>query len=275
MNVRYLLLAAAMLSFTGCDQMQSALNTPGSSSPAAPTGDVIATVNGAPITQQVLDVYNRQRAAKGVQSDTGSPDAALNELIALELMRQEAVSSGADADPVISATLNQLERSTLAGAAIKAFMTNSEVSDAEVREMYDTNIGKPGTEYYARHILVETEEEANEVIKLLEADGDFAELAKEKSTGPSGPQGGVLGWFSSGQMVKPFSDATAALEKGSYTREPVKTQFGWHVIRLEDTREGTPPPFDDVKDRLKMMITNQKLQQHVEQVRNSATIDIK
>ena len=274
MNVRFLLLAAALLSVTGCDQMQSSLNTTGSS-PAAATGDVIATVNGEPLTQQVLDVYNRQRAAKGVQPDADNTDAALNELIALELMRQEAISSGADTDPVISATLNQLERSTLAGAAIKAFMANSEVSDAEVREMYDSNIGKPGTEYYARHILVETEEEAREVIKLLDADGDFAELAKEKSTGPSGPQGGLLGWFSSGQMVKPFSDATAVLEKGSYTREPVKTQFGWHVIRLEDTREGTPPPFDDVKDRLKMMITNQKLQQHVEQARNSATIDIK
>ncbi|NNJ95418.1 MAG: peptidylprolyl isomerase [Halobacteria archaeon] len=274
MNVRYLLLAAAMLSVTGCDQMQSALNTPGST-PAAVTGDVIATVNGAPITQQVLDVYNRQRAAKGAQPDAENPDGPLNELIALELMRQEAVSNGADADPVISATLNQLERSTLAGAAIKTFMANTEISDAEVREMYDTNIGNAGKEYNARHILVETEEEANEVIASLDAGGDFVELAKEKSTGPSGPRGGELGWFGAGQMVKPFSDAAAALEKGSYTEQPVQTQFGWHVIRLEDIRDSTPPPFEDVKDRLKMMLTNQKLQQHVEQAKNSATIDIK
>ncbi|MGB5259379.1 MAG: peptidylprolyl isomerase, partial [Gammaproteobacteria bacterium] len=258
-----------MLSVTGCDQMQSTLNSSGSS-PAAVTGDVIATVNGKPLTQQVLDVYNRQRAAKGVQENADNPDAALNELIALELMRQEAISNGADQDPVISATLNQLERSTLAGAAIKTFLTNNEVSDADIRETYDTNIGTPGPEYYARHILVENEDEANEVIKLLDAGGDFAELAKEKSTGPSGPQGGELGWFSAGQMVKPFSDATAALEKGSYTKEPVKTQFGWHVIRLEDTREGTPPPFEDVKDRLRIMLSNQKLQEHVEQVRGSA-----
>jgi len=178
-------------------------------------------------------------------------------------------------DPVISATLNQLERSTLAGAAIKAYMNDNEISDAELRTAYDSSIGTPGMEYNARHILVETEEQANEIIKALDEGGDFVELAKEKSTGPSGPQGGELGWFSAGQMVQPFSDAAAALEKGKYTRTPVKTQFGWHVIRLEDTREGTPPPFDDVKDRLRIMLANQKLQQHVEQVKNAAQIDIK
>ena len=117
--------------------------------------------------------------------------------------------------------------------------------------------------------------ERAEIIKMLDEGGDFVELAKEKSTGPSGPQGGELGWFNVGQMVKPFSDATAKLEKGNYTRTPVKTQFGWHVIRLEDTREGTPPPFEDVKDRLRIMLANQKLQQHVEQVRSAAQIDIK
>ena len=190
-------------------------------------------------------------------------------------MRQEAVSNGANNDPVVRATLNQLERSTLAAAAIKAYMTNNEISDEDLRTAYDTGVGKAGPEYNARHILVETEEQANEVIKALDEGGDFAELAKEKSTGPSGPQGGELGWFSAGQMVKPFSDAAAALEKGSYTKQPVQTQFGWHVIRLEDTREGTPPPFDDVKARLKIMLANQKLQQHVEQLRSSATIDIK
>jgi peptidyl-prolyl cis-trans isomerase C len=277
MTHRYLMLGAAMLSITGCDQMQTALqpDTTADSTPTAVTGDVIATVNGEAITQQVLDVYNRQRAAKGAQTDENNPDAALNELIALELMRQEAVSNNAGADPEISATINQLERSTMAGAAIKAFMTNNEVSDEAVRESYDTNIGVAGKEYNARHVLVKTEDEAKEVIKMLDAGSDFAELAKEKSTGPSGPAGGELGWFSPAQMVKPFSDAAAALEKGSYTKEPVQTQFGWHVIRLEDTRDSTPPPFEDVKDRLKMMLANQKLQQHVETVRNSAQIDIK
>jgi len=276
MNFRYLLLVGAMLSVSGCDQMQATLNptNSGSTAPAVP-GDVIATVNGKPLTKQILEVYNRQRAAKGAQQDPNNPDAALDELIALELMSQEAVKSGARNDGEIIATLNQLERSTLAGAAIKSFMNSNELSDEELRQAYDTGVGKPGKEYNARHILVETEEEATEVIKLLDGGGDFADLAKEKSTGPSGPRGGELGWFNAGQMVKPFSDAAAALEPGSYTKSPVQTQFGWHVIRLEDVRDGTPPPFEDVKERLKIMLVNQKLQQHVQTVKEAATIEIK
>ena len=276
MNFRNLLLVGAVLTVSGCDQMQATLN-PTNSGSAAPavTGDVIATVNGEPLTQQILDVYIRQRAAKGAQQDPNNPNAALDELIALELMSQEAVKNGARNDGEIIATLNQLERSTLAGAAIKSFMNSNELSDEEIRQAYDTGVGKPGKEYNARHVLVETEEEANEVIRLLDEGGDFAELAKEKSTGPSGPRGGELGWFNASQMVKPFSDAAAALEKGSYTKTPVQTQFGWHVIRLEDVRDGTPPPFDDVKERLKIMLVNQKLQQHVQAVKEAATIEIK
>lgn len=277
MNLRNVLLAGALLSLAGCDQMQSSLNTTGSGSKpdTAVTGDIIATVNGSPITQQVLDVYRQQRAAKGIKPDTSDDAAVLNELVALELMRQEAVNSGAQADPVISATLDQLDRSTLAGAAIKSFITANESSDEELRNAYDTGVGKPGKEFNARHILVETEQEAKDIIALLDGGGDFVELAKEKSTGPSGPNGGELGWFGAGQMVKPFADAAAALEKGSYTKEPVQTQFGWHVIRLEDSREGTPPPYEDVKERLKIMLANQKLQKHIEQIKESATIDIK
>lgn len=278
MNLRNVLLAGALLSLTGCDQMQSSLNTTGSGSTpaaAAVTGDIIATVNGSPITRQVLDVYRQQRAAKGIKPDTSDDDAVLNELVALELMRQEAVNSGAKADPVISATLDQLDRSTLAGAAIKSFILKNETSEEDLRNAYDTGVGKPGKEFNARHILVESEQEAKDIIALLDGGGDFAELAKEKSTGPSGPNGGELGWFGAGQMVKPFADVTATLEKGSYTKEPVQTQFGWHVIRLEDSREGTPPPFEDVKERLKIMLANQKLQKHIEQIKESATIDIK
>lgn len=277
MNLRNVLLAGVLLSLAGCDQMQSSLNTTGSGSKpdTAVTGDIIATVNGSPITQQVLDVYRQQRAAKGIKPDTSDDAAVLNELVALELMRQEAVNSGAQADPVISATLDQLDRSTLAGAAIKSFITANESSDEELRNAYDTGVGKPGKEFNARHILVETEQEAKDIIALLDGGGDFVELAKEKSTGPSGPNGGELGWFGAGQMVKPFADAAAALEKGSYTKEPVQTQFGWHVIRLEDSREGTPPPYEDVKERLKIMLANQKLQKHIEQIKESATIDIK
>jgi peptidyl-prolyl cis-trans isomerase C len=281
MNYRYyMLLLASIVAISGCDQMNPSLNPGSDASPdsavsaPADSGPVVATVNGSSITQGALDVYANQRKSKGA-GDDASQETILDELIALELMRQEADNKGLTATPKVAATLNQLQRSTLAGAAINDYMENNPVSDEDAQKLYDEKIGTAGKEYKARHILVETEEEANTVVSLLDGGQDFSELAKEKSTGPSGPSGGELGWFGAGQMVKPFSDATAAMEKGSYTKTPVKTQFGWHVIMLDDTRESTPPPFDDVKDRIKMMLTNQNLQAHIETIKESASIEIK
>jgi peptidyl-prolyl cis-trans isomerase C len=236
---------------------------------------VLATVNGSPVTQGALDVYGTQRKSQGTGEEASDPAMILDELIALELMRQEANNKGLGSNAVVVATLDQQQRTVLAGAAIKDFMINNPVSDEEAQTLYDAQIGKAGKEYNARHILVENEEDATAVIALLDSGSDFSELAKEKSTGPSGPNGGKLGWFGAGQMVKPFSDAAAELETGSYTKTPVQTQFGWHVIILDEVRESSPPPFDDVKERLKMMLANQKLQQHVESIKSSATIDIK
>lgn len=273
-----LILSASLLALAGCDQMQpsqtgGSAGTPGAATASAVPGTVLATVNGTAITQPVFDVYmdirNTQKPGIGANKDD-----VLEELISLELMRQEGVSKGLDAQPVVIATLDQQQRTVLASAAIKDFLASNPISDESVKELYDDHIGKPGTEYNARHILVKTQEEAAEIIKQLDGGADFETLAREKSTGPSGKNGGKLGWFAPGQMVKPFSDATAQLEKGAYTREPVQTQFGWHVILLDDTRESTPPAFDDVKDRLKLAAANQMLQAHIQQLRDSASVEI-
>jgi peptidyl-prolyl cis-trans isomerase C len=279
MNYRHALpLLATLALVAGCDKLPSTGQTD-ATAPAATApvveGVVIATVNGTPLTQSVLDVYSAQRASQGANQDAGDQEAVLNELIALELMRQESISKGLNALPMVVAALNQQERTALAGAAIKDFMNSNPVSDEAAKELYDAQIGKPGKEFNARHILLETEDDAKAVIAQLDAGADFSELAKEKSTGPSGSSGGKLGWFGEGQMVAPFSEAAAKLEKGEYTKEPVQTQFGWHVIILDDTRESTPPPFEDVKDRLKMLLANQQLQKHVEELKNSASIEIK
>ena len=279
MNHRYALPILASLALAaGCDKLPSLAQTdataPAASGPAL-EGEVVAVVNGAPLTQPVLEVYTAQRQSQSTNPETNDQEAILNELIALELMRQESVSKGLDSNPMVAAALNQQERTALAGAAIKDFMSNNPVSDEAVQELYDAQVGKPGKEFNARHILLKTEEEATEVIALLDDGADFSELAKEKSTGPSGSSGGKLGWFGAGQMVAPFSEAAGKLNKGEYTKEPVQTQFGWHVIILDDTRESTPPPFEDVKDRLKMILANQQLQQHVEALKEAATIEIK
>ena len=281
MNYRHtLVLIASLAAVSGCDQMQSGsrTDTGNTASSTAPTveGVVVATVNNSPITQDVLDVYASQRKAQaGNNEQENSEEAVLNELISLELMRQDAVNKGLNKQPIVIAALDQQTRTALAGAAIKDFMASNPVSDEAAQALYDEQIGVAGKEYNARHILVADEETANEVIKLLDSGSDFSELAKEKSTGPSGPSGGKLGWFGADQMVKPFSEATATLEKGAYTKTPVQTQFGWHVIILDDTRESTPPPFDDVKDRIKLLLANQQLQQYIESMKSSASIDIK
>jgi peptidyl-prolyl cis-trans isomerase C len=281
MNMRfYPLLLVPLFALTACDQMKASLS-PGKTEPAADTqavastdsSPVVATVNGTPITQNILEVYTGQRSAKG--AGKAKPEEMINELVTLELMRQEADHEGLNAEPIVVASINQLERSALAGAAIKMFMKNNPVTDAEVKDYYDQKIATPTKEYKARHILLKSEEEARKVIAMLDSGKDFAELAKKMSTGPSGPSGGELGWFSPTQMVKEFADAAAALKKGQYTKTPVHTQFGWHVIELEDVRDSTPPSFDEVKDRIKLGLANQKLQKHIMELREKASIDIK
>jgi peptidyl-prolyl cis-trans isomerase C len=274
-----LILSATLLMLAGCDQMQpsqtggGSAGTPGAATAPAVPGKVLASVNGTAITQPVFDVYMdiRKTQKPGISANT---DDVLEELISLELMRQEGIDKGLNTQTVVIATLDQQQRTVLASAAIKDFLASNPISDESVKQLYDDNIGKAGMEYNARHILVKTQDEAAEIIKQLDGGADFEALAREKSTGPSGKSGGMLGWFAPGQMVKPFSDATAQLEKGAYTKEPVQTQFGWHVILLVDTRESTPPAFDDVKDRLKLAAANQLLQAHIQQLRASASVEI-
>jgi peptidyl-prolyl cis-trans isomerase C len=128
-------------------------------------------------------------------------------------------------------------------------------------------------EYKARHILVEKKETAESLIRDLQAGGDFAKLAKAESKDPgSAAKGGDLGWFSGQSMVKPFSDALATLEKGKITTAPVQTQYGWHVIQLEDTRSPQPPAFDDVKQQVEMLTQRKKLQTYLDELRKTAKI---
>ena len=275
-------LLATVLLISGCDQLQTSLqgdrtgatDAGSTTSESTPGGEVLATVNGAVITQDVLDIYVKSRKPQTGGNDADTQKTALNELIALELMRQEGDRNGAASRPLVVALLNQQRRTAVAGAAISDFIKANQASDEEAQKIYDEKMGSAKQEYNARHVLVETREEAVVVIESLDNGADFSEVATEKSTGPSGKSGGKLGWFAPGQMVKPFSDATAELEPGTYTKEPVETQFGWHVIMLDEVRDITPPPFDDVKERLKMLLANQKLQTHIQEMRASADIQI-
>ncbi|KPK39393.1 MAG: hypothetical protein AMJ69_05725 [Gammaproteobacteria bacterium SG8_47] len=236
--------------------------------------EALATVNGKAITQLTFDTYSKLRGSKA--QDPKNRDAVVNELISRELMYQEALKQGLEKDQELQMQLELQRQELLIGALVRKEIGENPPSEAELQEAYNEAVKNAGgKEFKARHILVKTEDEAKAAIAELKKGGDFAELAKKLSTGPSGPNGGDLGWFSAKQMVPEFSEAVAKLEKGKYTDAPVKTQFGWHVILLEDTRDIQPPAFDDVKDQVRKAVQNQKLMAYIEQLRSRAKISVK
>lgn len=274
---RITLLAVTCLALSACDQVP--LGNTGSQPASAATAvadssEVMATVNGTPITLNNFEAYSQQRQQRRPGDSGGNPQTVLDEIINLELALQDGIKQGIDKQPEILAQIEQQRRAVIAGAVIKKQLTDKPITDEELKKIYDEKTAGAGKEYKARHILVEDEAKAKDIIAKLDLGADFAELAKEHSTGPSGKNGGDLGWFSAQQMVKPFSDAAAALEKGQYSKEPVKTQFGWHVILLEDSRDMTPPPFDSLKPQLQAFAQNQRIQDYVQQLREHANIEL-
>ena len=241
----------------------------------ADTSPVLATVNDSPITEGLIELYEKQLQARRPGSTVDQNRAAiLEEVINLELARQNGEAQGLDKDGTIQLQFDQQRRALVAAAAIQHELDTHPISDEELRKIYQEQ-ALGGPEYKARHILVEEEAEARRLIGELDTGADFSKLAKEHSTGPSGKNGGELGWFSPKQMVAPFSAAVADMEKGTYTQSPVKTQFGWHVIILDDTREATPPPFEQLKPQLQMFVQKQRVQDYLAKLRQAARIEIK
>ncbi|HHJ17880.1 MAG TPA: peptidylprolyl isomerase [Gammaproteobacteria bacterium] len=278
MKLRYLTLAlAAGGLLAACDQlpMNSHNSTPTAAAQTAvnDTSPVLARVNGKPITEAVVDLYLQQMHARQPGSPMMSRNAVLNEVINLELARQSGEQEGLGKDSKIQLQIEQQQRAVLASAAIQHELKSNPITDEELKKIYTEQVPQ-GDEFKARHILVETEDEAKNLITELDKGADFSELAKEHSTGPSGKTGGELGWFSPKQMVAPFSEAAAGLEKGQYTKTPVQTQFGWHVIILDDKRASTPPAFEQVKPQLQTFVQKQRVQQYIAKLRSGANIEM-
>ncbi|HIO03006.1 MAG TPA: peptidylprolyl isomerase [Alphaproteobacteria bacterium] len=238
------------------------------SNDGAAMSGVLAMVNGVPVTEKALQRFTAQQKSK-----VTDPQILLNQLVALEILSQEAVTNGLDQHTDVKDALEFQKRAVLASMMMRTYMSTEKVSEEEVRAAYDAKAATAGQEYNARHILLETEVQATEVIGLLDSGSDFSELAKEKSTGPSGAAGGTLGWFANGQMVAPFYEATKAMEKGSYSKTPVNTEFGWHVIMLDDVRDTTLPEFDQVKARLVDSMMQMKMEQYVQAMRATAEVE--
>lgn len=263
------LLAAAV----GLSACQQSGNDQQAEATAPDPGKVIARVNGKPVSETDLDAQIQALSARGQAVD---PQQALQELITVELLAQEAEKRGLPEQPEIAAEIERRRASLLAQHLIRAELIKQDVSDEEVRARYDDQIAasEGNREYRARHILVESEDEARNLIGKLDEGADFATLAKEHSTGPSGEQGGNLGWFQTDQMVPPFGNAVEALEPGQYTSDPVETQFGWHVVLLEETRMAEPPAFEDVRAQLRSQMTSERIRQFVADLRQQGEVEI-
>jgi len=241
------------------------------------TDNVIAVVNGESLTRNEFLSYVSIRIGQQRRPDELNDDqrrALLQEFINRELIYQDALANKLDDIPGVAEEIENQRRNILASVNIRRIISKAPSNEA-MRQAYDEQYAHTNKEYKAQHILVKTEDEAKEIITELDNGADFTKLASEKSLDASAKQGGDLGWFSLKQMVKPFGDAASALKKGDYTRTPVHTDFGWHVIKLEDTRDVTPPPFDAVRDQLKNMLQNQMISNYVEQLREKANIEFK
>lgn len=238
------------------------------------TTPAVATVNGKPISTEFFDEF--VAAATGQPAADATPEQKsqlLDQLLNMSLAAQAAETDGLAKEPTVQARLEMVRLQVLAEAASQKFMKAHPSTDAEIKAEYDTQVAGMPKEYLARHILVESKGTAESLIRELQAGGDFAALAKKESKdSASAARGGELDWFRLDNMVKPFSDAVLALQKGETTQAPVESRFGWHVIRLEDVRSPAAPAFDEVKDRVDMLVQRKKLQAHLEELRKSANV---
>jgi peptidyl-prolyl cis-trans isomerase C len=272
------LLVVGTALLAGCNQEKAADTgtTPAATvAPAIDKADAVAVVNGQYIAKSTLDALEKEIAERS-HGQTFPKEKLIEELIQRELLVQDATQKQLDKSPELIAQLDAAKKALLTQADLQNFIKANPVTDAEIKAEYDSKIAaEKGTEYKASHILVKTEAEAKKLIAELDKGADFAKLANKNSLDAKESQnGGDLGWFSSAQMVAPFSEAVAALEKGKYTKEPVKTQFGFHVILKEDSRALTPPPLEAVKEQLTPFLQRKKVQDMIETLRKQAKVEI-
>jgi peptidyl-prolyl cis-trans isomerase C len=262
---------AALASLAACNKTQQAAAPQPAAAPPS-----VATVNGSAITRPEYDLFVKD-LLQGKQHEL-TPDEknqVLDDLIDMQLLADQAEKDGLQNDPDTVTQLHLLHQKVMAGAEQQKFVKSFQPSDADLKAEYDTAVAAMDkTEYKARHILVATKEDGQQIIKKLKGGAKFEDLAKAQSTDTgSKNNGGDLGWFTTSRMVKPFADAVVALKKGEVTPEPVQTQFGWHVIQLEDIRDKTPPPFDQVKTQLTNQLLRKKLQAYVADLKKNAKIE--
>ena len=233
----------------------------------------IAVVNGKAVPSSRADVMIKQMATQGQQDTPQLRAMVKEELINREILIQEADKLGLGTNPVVKNQIEIARQSIVIRALVTDYLKKHPVSDAEVKAEYDKFKAQAGDkEYHARHILVEKEDDAKAIITKLKGGAKFEDLAKQSKDPGSAANGGDLDWASPASFVKPFSDAMVALQKGQVTEAPVKTQFGYHVIKLEDVRAAKVPTLEEVKPQIAESLQQKKLQAYQQTLRGKAKI---
>ena len=244
------------------------------SAPAFAADKAFATVNGQPISQSMYDAFVAEQKAQGAPDSPELQGAVKEELVRREILAQEAKKKGLDKKSEIQGQVELAKQAVLIRAYLADYVRAHPVSDAQLKTEYENikaNLGT--TEYKPRHILVEKEEDAKAIIAKLDKGEKFTELAKQSKDPGSKDKGGELGWSSPSSFVKPFGEALGKLKKGEYTKAPVKTDFGYHVIQLDDSRPLTPPPFEQVKPQLQQRAGQQQVESLVKELRGKAKVN--
>jgi peptidyl-prolyl cis-trans isomerase C len=248
---------------------------PAAKGAAKPAAGAVATVNGTAIPRSRLDMMMKQQASRGGQDNEQMRSMMRDELINRELISQEAARSGIAKNAEVQAQLDLVRQEILVGAYIRDWVGKHPITDADLQKEYDRARAAAGDkEYRARHILVETEDQAKGMIAELKKGGKFDELAtKNSKDGGTATRGGDLDWNAPGAFDKVFSDAMVKLEKGKYTETPVHTRFGYHVILLDDVRPIKFPSLAEVRPRIQQQLVQGKIEELVKGLRSKAKIE--
>ena len=267
--LRVFFLAAALAALAACQPKTAATATVADSSPA------IATVNGSPISRDFYEFFIKGITGKNAADLNPQMRAtALDNLIRAKLVGEEAVKEGLDKNGDTAYLLQLSRLNVLEQAVSDKYLKDRKPTEQELRAEYETQIGTmPKQEYHARHILVATEPFAQKIVDRLNKGEKFEDIAKRDSMDSSKTNGGDLGWFTPDRMLPEFSGAVMALKPGEYTKKPVQTQYGWHVIQLVDTRDLAAPQFDQVKQRLEQVVQAKKFRSYMDELMRTAKIE--
>ncbi|MCP4696212.1 MAG: peptidylprolyl isomerase [Gammaproteobacteria bacterium] len=248
---------------------------------AIPLDTVIANVNGRTLTQRDYNDYLRIRLGRNADKTPLDREAIISELVKRELIVQDAHKKKVDEHHDFITEMKVRRYDLLVAFGVRDYLEKHPFSEEQIKREYDKRVAaiKLAKEYKASHILVKTREEAGTIIAELtkseDQNRDFAKLAEKKSLDAgSNKKGGDLGWFIKERMVRPFADAISVMEKGEYSREPVQTDFGWHVILLLDSRKITPPSLESIKEGFRERMQTQQMLDYVSELQKNAKVEI-